>query len=303
MTFLTYPPGDVVAFVPFYSLCFGDLTLQVSLCLSFCSEQNAPMFPLRSFDCTWEVILRDRNGLFHLCRGDRVYDRQSGRRGKLLERGRVLTRQIVASKAKQQTTESYWQIQYEDDNDDSVKYVMSRQLIPIFGVDDDNDHDAAPSRCRVLVTDDTETFRMLASSQVTSGCVLEIGCSTGSTSEILWRKPILYWMGWDVSRSMVQTVQQKLLLLQLPDCKQKRLCCQIDALKDPETAASSVIDCFGTEADLTVLVDIGGNREEAAVVLMLHWILTNLNPFKQIIVKSEAVAAALQHENDASAWF
>jgi hypothetical protein len=233
-----------------------------------------------------------------------------------------------------------------------------------------------PSSIPILVAQRTDVFRWLAASQLlynpatttstttsllpttnselaSSGhvfdapdvvAVLEIGTSTGGTSEILWRQTdVTHWMGVDTSPTMVQAVQAKLeqflastntTTTTTTSChnaaKQRFACRHLDPLMDPDTAALLVRSHFDktmtttttrhtTPRPLTVLVDIGGNREEGAVVRMIQWVLESfavppvsslsssslddnngvmIAPLilHQIIVKSETVYAALQEQ-------
>jgi hypothetical protein len=155
--------------------------------------------------------------------------------------------------------------------------------------------------------------------------VLEIGTSTGGTSEIVWQQAahVSHWMGLDTSLSMVQTVQTKLdhfVATNSFNAKQRYACRHLDPLMDPDTAALLVRSHFDTTTPtthgtksrlLTVLVDIGGNREEGAVIRMIQWVLQSFAAapsarldgsrvaplvLHQIIVKSETVYAAAQEQ-------
>jgi hypothetical protein len=157
--------------------------------------------------------------------------------------------------------------------------------------------------------------------------VLEIGTSTGGTSEIVWRQAkahavLSHWIGLDTSQYMVQTVQAKLeqflATTNTTGPHEKRYACRhLDPLMDPDTAALLVRSHFDTGHNatpphyLTVLIDIGGNREERAVVRMIQWVLQSFASSRldgknrviaerlilhQIIVKSETVYAALQEQ-------
>lgn len=219
--------------------------------------------------------------------------------------------------------------------------VESRQLIPIYA-DVQNAAVSATSKKNcptnntiVMVTARTDLYRLLAASQVvgtgtssssssSSICnVLEIGSSTGCTSEIVWKSLMLLrpnsnnndnnnvvsnnnkWIGFDTGSDMVKTVQRKLQKIEMEDRERLFLCVKMDPLKDPETAAALVIKHFtagvapttAAERNMTVLVDIGGNREEAGVLRMIQWVLDSFgNNVRQIILKSEAVYAALQQQ-------
>lgn len=256
-----------------------------------------------------------------------------------------------------------------DEPTSDVRFVVSecRHLIPIYAeraqrrrspsqnVNESKTTTTNPTKKQttILVTDSTETYRLLATSQVVldgkngnttnTNVVLEIGCSTGGTSEILWKQllPVArsYWIGMDTGADMVRTVQQKLAKAvvvptstysmsrnepQESNAKTRLTCVQMNPLKDPETAIDTVKKHILNETAstpteqgairMTVFVDIGGNREEAAVVRMIHWILSSsfhdaftlhqsfhdAFTLHQIIVKSESVYAALQQETTAA---
>lgn len=176
----------------------------------------------------------------------------------------------------------------------------------------------------ILVTSDTDTFRTLAKTQIMTRHVFEIGCSTGGTSAIVWNlEHVQTWIGFDTSADMVENVREKLKSYTHHHKRQTRRCIQINPLLDPQLAAYIVYaDCTSGQTytanvqtdekcePLTVILDIGGNREAAAVILMLQWILTMFpNSCRQIIIKSQTIHAALfelskrRDSEDVNEWF
>lgn len=217
--------------------------------------------------------------------------------------------------------------------------VDPQQLIPIYNCDAASISTVpGNSKVPILITDTTEIYRLLAASQVHtrhmneySGCdvgVLEIGSSTGMTSAVVWQQlqqQHRRWIGLDTGADMVKTVQEK-----LNDSKVNNevdgvwaTCHHIDPLLDPDTASLLVMqhllsccvvptivsDQINTKERIestqlvTVLIDIGGNREEGAVLRMIDWVLrtfqsslaasTNFCRLFQIIIKSESIFSTL----------
>lgn len=182
----------------------------------------------------------------------------------------------------------------------------------------------------ILVSWDTITFRMMAMSQLripttpaiaVQQYVLEIGSSTGNTSQVILKQSqyIHAWMGWDNSANMVQTVQSKIQQCTIHNPTMQRSCHKMDPLKDPQTATALVTDWLMNTTSittipndvnpttsqeqhlktvkrrLTILIDIGGDRNIHAVCLLLHWALTSFSDhLDQIIIKSETLFTALQ---------
>ena len=164
----------------------------------------------------------------------------------------------------------------------------------------------------LVVVYDTSSFRQTAWSQLRQPVggdpttstrehhVLEIGCSTGETSEIIWRQANS-WIGFDTSASMIETVQQKLKTLPSHSdnaSRAKTLYCErLDALVDP-LKAQQVARRFHKNGPTDVFLDIGGNRSQEAVWRMLRF-LCDRSAFPaivQIIVKSEQVHKELCKE-------
>jgi SAM-dependent methyltransferase len=225
------------------------------------------------------------------------------------------------------------------------RQVSTRRLLPIYN---NNTASSAPhDEIAVFVTDETNRFRQLAVSQIqgtassssssssrTSSSsasahrVLEIGCSTGETSAILWRQQqqqrnnrgdaviISSWVGLDTSAEMIEIVQKKMssetmmIMSSSRDddagssssssssSQMSRHCQRVDALVDPRAAIQAAC-VFHAHGPTMVFVDIGGNREEVGVLRMLQFLLLNA-PFPdlhQIIIKSRALCQSLMVDN------
>jgi len=324
-----------------------------------CTTTSSSMPPA---SLVWNLVAREEDTEHFWCfqnlkKDDPVWDKASTRRGRLLngptsaaELQPCATKSVQAgshpSKRSKTTAggcsdeDIFWTVSYDDD-DASADYqqVSRRQLIPIFcerqlpqqqqEVEASTDGGAVP----ILVTPDTDTFRILACSQLVAlqkqhgTNVLEIGSSTGEMSQLLWKSSFVkHWMGWDTGADMVQQVQRRLKQQKVSNNntpKQKRSCHKVDPLKDPDRAASLVREQFqmpesqqgNDQQSLTIFVDIGGDRQMHAVILLLQWILDSFSStvLTQIIVKSETLYQALRDEaNDDdsdvvfdshSAWF
>lgn len=168
----------------------------------------------------------------------------------------------------------------------------------------------------------------------TDVAVLEIGSSTGMTSSVVWQQlqnrqhgnnhytQQRRWIGLDTGADMVQIVQEKLKTqnVNISVDDEWATCHHIDPLLDPDTASSLVLqhllsrctepttgnsDRVGTRKtqQVTVLIDIGGNREEGAVLRMVDWVIRtfqsslvlsmNYCQLSQIIIKSESIYSTL----------
>lgn len=280
----------------------------------------------------WHLVLldggdEDGHRSFRLQDNDRVYVKSTGRRGSLVKsvkEGR-LSEIPAAKRRKTSTGEELWNVRYNDDDGDAAgcstpssgsDVMMNRRhLIPIYRErrdpqtsNGDSTQQQQPAAIPIIVTPDTDSFRLLAASQVRSAHVLEIGSSTGETSHQLWKVPCVEsWMGWDTGADMVQQVQKKIKQGRkrggVSDTRQSRTCHKIDPLKDPDTAAALVMETFAfssqqqQQRSLTVFVDIGGDRQLHAVILMLQWIVASFaTRIDQAVVKSRTLFAALQAE-------
>eukprot|EP00977_Amphora_coffeiformis_P012898 scaffold3276_cov168-Amphora_coffeaeformis.AAC.15 len=143
----------------------------------------------------------------------------------------------------------------------------------------------------LVVTHDTSSFRQAAWSQLQpwkhKHHVVEFGCSTGQTSEILWRQAAS-WVGFDTSASMIKKVQerQKKVNQDSTRASSQLFCMRLDALVDPPRARE-MARRFHEPTD--AFLDIGGNRSEEAVWRLLHF-LCSASAFPelgQVVIKSE----------------
>jgi SAM-dependent methyltransferase len=218
--------------------------------------------------------------------------------------------------------------------DSEPRQVSTNRLLPIYCSNNKNTNlSSSPHEIAIFVTNETNQFRQLAVSQIqgtaaaatsstssasasTGARVLEIGCSTGETSVILWRQQqqqhhdgtccaISSWVGLDTSADMIDIVQKKILgsvppLSSSDDdaLKKQRLCQRVDALVDPVAAAQAACT-FHCHGPTVVFVDIGGNRDEVGVLRMLQFLLSTA-PFpylSQIVIKSRALCQSLVDNN------
>jgi hypothetical protein len=153
----------------------------------------------------------------------------------------------------------------------------------------------------IVICHSTEDFRLLAQTQDIGESVLEIGCSTGQTSRILWQR-CDQWMGWDTGQALVDKLRDEIVTKTKDHRCTALTCCKIDAIIDPENAWKLVNDHFGqTSRGLTVLIDIGGDREVNAVAKILQWALElpNNKELRLVIIKSEKMFAL----EDPLNWF
>jgi SAM-dependent methyltransferase len=146
----------------------------------------------------------------------------------------------------------------------------------------------------ILVTKETAEFRSAAAGQIDEEAdVLEVGCSTGETAEILWRR-CRSWVGLDTSRLMLERVKER-----LDDTTGRRpsrtLVAKVDALVDPSRALE-VSRRFHPQGPTDIFLDIGGNRSEEAVWRMLLFLCGDATAFprlRQIVVKSRELSGSL----------
>jgi SAM-dependent methyltransferase len=141
---------------------------------------------------------------------------------------------------------------------------------------------------RVIVTATTHPFRQLAASHtIATDHVLELGCSTGETAAILWRYSASY-VGLDTSSNMIQTVNERMT----NNSTNNSCCFQLDALQDPAQAVEHACQ-YSPTGPTVIYLDIGGNREEAAVIRMVQWILESFLFVRLIVIKSKEVHQAI----------
>ena len=205
--------------------------------------------------------------------GDRVFVRPKSARETDI-RGRLLTR----------FNDRKWKLG-KDDDDDSGKelLVYENRMVPVFS------SSSRPNNSLLIaITSETKDYRKVAASHLSSSgqdSVLEIGCSTGETSEVVWKRA-RSWIGFDTSSHMVERTLSKYSAT--IHNKQCRIACQkMDALLEPEMAFQ-VVQQHQSDNTSVVLMDIGGNRETNGVARMMKWILTSNFPrLRLIVVKSE----------------
>jgi hypothetical protein len=172
----------------------------------------------------------------------------------------------------------------------------------------------------VIITPTTDHFRQVAnriSDIRANDRIIEIGYSTGETSNILWQRlsdskqdirpsnPI--WIGVDTSKLMIEK-----MIARIEETSDKfrssglfRSCICMNILSHPGAGLDSINNCsFLSEAShesrnfipTIAFLDIGGNREEYTVLRMLSWILTEPSwkqSLRLIVVKSKEVTSIL----------
>jgi hypothetical protein len=270
------------------------------------------------------------------------YDRSCRRQGyRLLDDGTVssINVQPMGTK-KRKRNETLWKIRYLKMENVSFedRLVDPIHLIPVYSSEiptttrfENQVATRKSNEVSVLVTVDTPTYRLLAASQLPMDqssrlAVLEIGSSTGGTSDILWNQIQKHpcggrWMGIDTSSEMVSVVQSK-LFKRYPHLKDAGLdhsllwaeCCHADPLLGPDATSVLVrkfLGCKSSVTDVVVFIDIGGDREEGAVLRMIDWVLRTFqkdfsepsDPFEfqlhRIVVKSEAIHETFSNIEDA----
>jgi hypothetical protein len=181
----------------------------------------------------------------------------------------------------------------------------------------------------IVLTSTTDNFRRIANKysyiphQSFNGCIIEIGCSTGETSRLLWQRmshknqnkqspKSSCWIGFDTSKQMIETMQQNIID---DDTYYSihRSCICMNPLSNPgaaidyiqsellKTSDSTIDSVYTTGSPLSptiVFIDIGGNRDEYSVLQMIQWIIdTNLSVWSSsvqlVVVKSEQVVSTL----------
>jgi SAM-dependent methyltransferase len=172
-------------------------------------------------------------------------------------------------------------VQIESTNETIL--VKRKRLLPIYS---NNNYDQL-----ILITEKTNQYRQLAVSQVlSSDHVFEIGCSTGETSKLLW----LYaetWVGIDNSDDMVLETLHKLVThLSTTATTCQTNCLHIDALLQPDNAKTAASQFHEPTC---VFLDIGGDRDLAAVVQLVTWTLKEFLNLRMVVVKSERLFQTL----------
>jgi SAM-dependent methyltransferase len=211
----------------------------------------------------WRVFDRTISRLFE--EGQAVFFRpkSSKERGR---RGRLLAFDVAAKR---------WNVRFQNETE---RTISEKRLLPVYEAES---LETKSKTMTILITCETELYRLLAASQLEkSDSVLEIGCSTGETSKIIWNYASK-WVGFDNSESMVQKTRER---IKTSSCIAR--CERVDALLDPATASDTV---KGHQATSVVFIDIGGNREEAGVLLMLKWAMDTFPSVRMAVIKSKEV--------------
>ncbi|CAJ1952905.1 unnamed protein product [Cylindrotheca closterium] len=160
------------------------------------------------------------------------------------------------------------------------KKEQSRRLLPSFALQTPN----------IVVTPETNFFRILAKQVTAEDRVLEIGCSTGETSKLLVPPNSASWVGLDTSEQMME--QCKTTIGKKRWNEDTCHVTVVDALVDPIKAKQ---ECTIHGAVTVVFIDIGGNRECIGVLRMLSWVLETFDQhLRLIVVKSRELAQSIQ---------
>lgn len=175
--------------------------------------------------------------------------------------------------------------------------------------------------CTVILVEETLPFRNVARFQLDNGGifgsrdrVLEIGCSTGELSKLIWRNHLEgpcpkagepggpSWIGMDHSQEMIDRCREQLdqhMAAHVRENTYASKVVKVDALAEPKRAlaeATTPAEVFGP-VPTVVLIDIGGNRECGPVVRTLAWVLKAFGwsqDLRMVIVKSRALVRQLQ---------
>lgn len=180
-----------------------------------------------------------------------------------------------------------------DDSSGKELLVYQKRMIPVFP----SEKQQTNNSILVLITSETKHYRQLAASQLNhQDAVLEIGCSTGETSEVVWKRA-KSWVGFDTSSQMIERTSSK-YATNNHQWHCRILCQKMNALLEPENALQIVHAHQATTS--VVLMDIGGNREINGVTRMMHWIMTSKFPeLRLIVLKSEEFVRELSEQADA----
>jgi hypothetical protein len=185
-----------------------------------------------------------------------------------------------------------------------------------------------PLACSVVLVEETLPFRQIVRFQLhnhrrTKDRVLEIGCSTGELSKMVWKNHFEVppssaddlsassveekgpsWIGMDHSQEMIDRCQEQLDHHKALHASTARSYAskvvKIDALAEPKRAskeATTPTELFGP-CPTVVLIDIGGNRECGPVIKTLIWVLMAFggienSSLRMVIVKSRALVRQL----------
>ena len=220
---------------------------------------------------------------------------------------------ICCCQADKDNDDRYVQLKVKTSTDDTcelpetTRRVKRKRLLPVYQAvasststnpsTDTPFTTAKQQQALILVTPQTLHYRHLAASQTNhTDHVLELGCSTGMTSAILWKMQPKSWVALDTGADMVATTRQK-MNQQTITSNSRRCCQQMDALQESDRAVH-VANQFGSIS--LVFIDIGGNRTLPDVISMLDWVMTCLNSpsLRMVVVKSQELAAALRDKAD-----
>jgi hypothetical protein len=199
-----------------------------------------------------------------------------------------------SSSSQEEESSKYLTMQCLDGNA-TEKRVKRKRLLPVYHHHHDYKNTSPSSSSSpatattILITGKTIYYRHLAASQThDKDRVLELGCSTGEASQILWRHAAS-WVGLDTGATMVETTVQK---MNKYNCNIQRACILLDALKHPMQAKKDA-NQFGPVS--MAFIDIGGNRRMDEVLIILNWVLTGLmSPnLRMVVIKSEHMEQAL----------
>jgi len=144
--------------------------------------------------------------------------------------------------------------------------------------------DTATEERSLVVCHSTKDFRHWARRcHVDDACeaIIDVGCSTGLTSAILAKRfPAKSIVGVDISADSIAKARARVrnhvefIIVDSVHCKE------------------SVLDLIRTRRAALVFVDIGGNRDLSAVVVLLAFLLRGVAGRLAIVAKSEALYAA-----------
>jgi SAM-dependent methyltransferase len=238
---------------------------------------------------------------FALAVGDSVFVRSksSTEKGR---RGEIVKMEPTETDAKDRCQIEWEQKKHMPKQPPQSASVACKRLLPI----DNNsllsmpEYTSKRAIVQVIVTATTQKFRLLAQSHTESADhVLELGCSSGETSIVIW-KYCKSWVGFDTSSAMIQKVNGRLQVLNKNNIKNHKQaqtancsCYQLNALADPAVAVEHACQYSGPTGPEIIYLDIGGNREEAAVIRMMQWILQSFPSVRTVIIKSEEVHKAI----------
>lgn len=228
--------------------------------------------------------------------GEWGYDKDSRKHGKV-----VSDESHPTNNVKDKTSSSSMHLHFPDSQ--YTRKCKRKRVLPVYTFPNTStmesemkDKTEKPRSTILLVTSQTSRFRQWAHSEIRNeDTVLEIGCSSGETSGILWKKPVTRWIGLDTSAEMLQNVRHKLRSFGNLNFQSY----QLDALMEPDRVRS----LFPNPS--VILIDIGGNRELSGVLRVLDFVSSNYanesssmrSNLRLIILKSSNLVAELKKES------